>query len=92
MDNNKVFEIISSIIKENLPKDSEFKEVSITDTLDKLGFDSLSFINMIIEIESAFGFEINEDDLYFSRFNDVESLVDYVIKSKETEKINKLKT
>lgn len=44
------------------------------------GLDSLSLINMIIDIESTFGFEFNETDMIMENFSTISSISNLINK------------
>ena len=49
---------------------------------ENYGLDSISAISLIIDIETLFGFEFDDDDLIFSKFNTLEKLLDIVEKNR----------
>ena len=49
-------------------------------SLESLSFDSITFIKCVVDIETAFEFEFDDDMLLLSAFNVVGDLVGYVKK------------
>ena len=45
---------------------------------EDLGMDSLRFINMIVALESAYGFEFDDEYLSYERLATVKDIADYV--------------
>ena len=68
----KVISLMNSILE--IPID--------TDCLDKnlllLGFNSLSFLKVLIQVEDVFNFEFDEDDIHVSNFNSINDLVLFI--------------
>lgn len=55
------------------------EEVRLTDCLERdLNVDSLGFIELVIELENAFGVQFEDDHVFVAAYPDVQSLVDYV--------------
>ncbi|MEZ0536709.1 acyl carrier protein [Caldicellulosiruptoraceae bacterium PP1] len=67
-----VFEKLSEIIANKLNIDKE--EITLTKTFEDLGLDSLDIVEIVMEIEDAFGIEIEED----KNFGNVGDLVKYI--------------
>ena len=51
---------------------------SIEDDIFELGIGSIDIIRYIVAIEEAFGFEFDDEELAFSRFNNIKNLSLYV--------------
>ena len=75
---NKVIELI----KDNLALD---EEVDIDTPLKSLSLDSLSFINLIIEIEETYDIDFSFDELDIKKWNNVNDFIQ-TIKEKLNEK------
>ena len=73
---SKIFEVIAATLSELLaiPANS----VRIDEPLSEINLDSLNFVNLVIALETEFGFEFDGDKLLISEFPTVSSLVDYV--------------
>lgn len=67
-----VFEKLSEIIANKLNIDKD--EITLNKTFDDLGLDSLDIVEIVMEIEDAFGIEIEED----KNFSNVEEIVKYI--------------
>lgn len=48
------------------------------DKLKSLGFDSINFVKIVVEIEKAFDFEFDDDNLEIGKFLEFKNLSDYV--------------
>lgn len=57
-------------------------EISVEDTLEDLGINSLAFIRIIIEIEEKYGFEFDDEDLNYQKFKYVKDVIEYIEKNK----------
>lgn len=79
----KVVDILSKIFYyKSVDKDL----IEYVDLIDDLEIDSISFISMLVEIESAFGITIPDDFLlvnYFSTVEDIVNLVKSMLEAKE---------
>lgn len=45
---------------------------------EDLGMDSLRFINMIVALENAYGFEFDDEFLSYERLSTVKDVADYI--------------
>lgn len=71
--------IISMIAQISVPQ-REASEVSLSASLDQdLNVDSLSFIELLIELENTFGFTFDEDFLLMGAYPNVGTVVTYVL-------------
>lgn len=75
---NKVIELI----KDNLALD---EEVDIDTPLKSLSLDSLSFINLIVQIEETYDIDFSFDELDIKKWNNVNDFIQ-TIKEKLNEK------
>ena len=75
MDINKIKEKVFEIIKNNVQVD---KELSPNDKIEDLGIDSLTFVKIIVAIESEFGFQFLDEELDKDVFVDINSFIKYV--------------
>lgn len=57
---------------------SQIDEVNIDMDFESLNLNSISFITMVVQIESAFDFEFDDEMLLVIKFPTVKSIVDYV--------------
>lgn len=72
----KTSEKVIWIIKDKL---SGKTDVGPQDKLQDLNVDSVAFIQIIVALESEFGFEFEDEKLLFTAFPTVKDMVDYVI-------------
>lgn len=72
----------NSDIKAILSEILECKPEDITDDIDlaELGFDSLKFINLIVELEAKYDIEIFDSDLVVDKFKSVTSILETLAK------------
>ncbi|WP_373265141.1 non-ribosomal peptide synthetase [Hungatella hathewayi] len=68
---------VLDIIVSNLNKEVT-KEISLEEDIIKLGFDSISFINVVVAIENEFSLEFEDDKLLISSFSSIKSILEYV--------------
>ncbi len=59
--------------------------IDVNDKLQELGINSLSFIKIVVSIESAFSVEFDDEYLNFEKFNTVNDLITYIIKNSKSE-------
>lgn len=67
-------EKIQSIIRDNI----KVCEVTPELRLNELNIDSITFIKIIVSLESEFEFEFEDEKLLFSTFPTIQSIIDYV--------------
>ena len=66
---------ILKVIKDNLQTKVEY-DLSPEDSIEELGIDSISYIDLIVGIENEFGIEIDDDKLFFPKGEKLSYLVD----------------
>lgn len=70
----------------------DIKLIEYVDFLEDLGLDSISFITLVVELESDFGLEIPDDKLLMDNFRNIDAIVhiiyDYISKDEETVNID----
>jgi acyl carrier protein len=76
----QIEEKIKGILAVNLENKITAKQINRNDELKDFGINSISFIKIIVGIETEFGIEFADEDLDTDRFQTVQSLVDYVKK------------
>lgn len=86
---NELIELMSTLFDEKC-FDSDI--IEYVDLIDDLGMDSMTFISLIIEIESKFNIEVPDDFLlmdYFKNVNDILKIIENEIsrKANETEAV-----
>ena len=59
--------------------------VTAHDKLNDLGFDSISFIKLVIEMENRFGIEFDDKMLDYTRYNTVAELIELVENKKNVQ-------
>lgn len=62
------------IIRENI----SLETISLEMSLEELDVDSITFIKIIVAIESEFDFEFDDEKLLFSAFPTIQTMIDYV--------------
>ena len=74
---DELMELVTSLKpSNNIPFEGKINET--TRLIEDLGFDSISIIRLIVEIESKYGIIVNEDDLLIDRLNNLSLLSDLV--------------
>lgn len=79
---------VINIIKNKVNLRIPINEITNESPLEEIGIDSLSFLRIIIEIESEFGFEFNMEDLNNQNFQTLGCVISY-IKENINDGINK---
>lgn len=69
---------VISIIKDSIPGDTE---VTPKKSLQEMEIDSITFIKIVVELETTFDFEFVDEKLILSAFSTVQDMIDYVQKS-----------
>ncbi|MCX8130467.1 MAG: acyl carrier protein [Clostridia bacterium] len=64
-----------SIIKQNV---SFINDIDPANKLQDLGINSITFIKIVVAIEAEFGFEFNDDELNYDKFNSLSDVVKYI--------------
>lgn len=76
-DNESVEGKVIRIIKSNIG-DKENLSILADMELGYIGINSINFIKIIVDIESEFGFEFDDDKLSHKAFTNVENVIEYV--------------
>ena len=71
---------IKKIIADNIDIQTISQDIGLEFKLADIGVNSISFIKIIVSIETEFGFEFSDEDLVYNIFPTLESLVSYVRK------------
>jgi len=71
---------IRSIIGDNIDLIVPIDSIGLEDDLSGLGVNSVSFIKMVVAIETEFGFEFDDDSLDFNNFKTIGDLSSYINK------------
>jgi acyl carrier protein len=69
----KVFDVIISTLIEKISSN-----VPIDAAFDSIGLDSLTFIQIVVNLESEFDFEFDDEKLLITEFPTVKSMIEYV--------------
>lgn len=73
---NKLKEIIAKNLDANISIGDIDDEASLYE--DGIGLDSISIVNLIVQIESNFNFSFEEDEINSDLFRNVNSLADFI--------------
>lgn len=71
----KIIEIIGKVTGVD-----NIEEVLSQEDLTEAGVNSVSFIKVIVGCENEFGIEFDDDELDFTKYNDLDALSDFVEK------------
>lgn len=71
----ELIELISELFKD---KGFDIDIIEYVDLIDDLGMDSITFISIVVEIESQFDIEISDDMLLLENFKCVDDIVSIV--------------
>lgn len=69
-----------NILIEALGEELTVVQINMTDRFEDIGVNSLNFIKFIVNIESEFGFEFEDDALNLNNYKNIMSMVDYIDK------------
>jgi len=69
---NQAFEVIRSILSEK-----ELHSISIDTDFSSIGIDSITFIKIVVALESEFDFEFDDEMLLITKFPTIKSIVEY---------------
>lgn len=68
----KAFKVITSTL------DSKIKDVTLKTAFGGAAVDSITFINIVVALESEFDFEFDDDMLLLTKFDTIKSMLEYV--------------
>ena len=71
----EVIELISELFKDN---GFDIDIIEYVDLIDDLGMDSITFISIVVEIESHFDIEVPDEMLMLENFKSVDNIVSIV--------------
>ena len=71
----EVIELISELFKD---KGFDIDIFEYVDLIDDLGMDSITFISIVVEVETHFGIEVQDDMLLLENFKCVDDIVSIV--------------
>lgn len=80
-DRQQLISAVARLFAEQLHVDVPSPE---TDLIDAGAIDSLSLVELLVQIERAFGVTVSMDDLDLANFRTVERIADYVASRQET--------
>lgn len=69
---------ITQIIIDNIDMQKPLHDIDIDLKLADIGVNSITFIGIVVAIETEFDFEFGDEDLNHNKFPNLESLVSYV--------------
>ena len=78
-----IYEVIVSDLADNIAP-----QISIDVDLNSIGLDSISFVKIVVDLETRFDFEFEDEKLSLSEFPTIKTLIDYV--ASMTKSITKL--
>ena len=78
MNINNIEAKIRAIIEENAEMQKDFSHITSDIDLKNIGINSISFIKIVVSIETEFGIEFEDEDLDYNKFPNIKSLVNYV--------------
>lgn len=79
MDKNEIKSKLVDMLAELFPDSGVDKDVlDYADLMDDLGMDSVTFITLVVEIETCFGVTIPDNMLLMERFNNADSIVNII--------------
>lgn len=71
---------LRKIIMELLELTKPIEEIENDEDLTKLGMNSISTIELVVEVEAKYDFEFNDEDLLVENFKTIERLATYIEK------------
>lgn len=81
--NEQLLPVLSKVF---LNIQSYLEQISNIDLIDDLGMDSVTFITLLIEIESQFQITISDEFLLFDNFRNINDIIDTIKVHLNTEK------
>ena len=78
MNMNNIETKIRAIIGENAEMQKDFSHIASDIDLKNIGINSITFIKIVVSIETEFGIEFEDEDLDYNKFPNIKSLVNYV--------------
>ena len=76
---NRIRKLLSSLAeKENYYLSESFEKVGIDEDLTNIGINSISFIKMIVTIESEFGIEIDDENLDVGKISTLRKVIEII--------------
>ena len=79
MTEDQIKSIIIEMVQAQIPE-SVNSELTLTDDLNDLGFDSIQVVNLIVTIEEQFNFEFSTTDLNLKNFQSINNIVNLLCK------------
>lgn len=76
---SKIIQIVKEVDSLGIP----IEDLTVEDELILVGINSISFIKIVVGIETEFEFEFNDEDLDFGKFKTIKDLVVYVKNHKD---------
>lgn len=75
---NDIEEKVLKIIMENMENIKDSNNITSDMSLKYLGINSITFIKIVLTIETEFGFEFGDEDLDYNKFLTLKDLVKYI--------------
>ena len=72
----EVIELISELFKD---KGFDIDILEYVDLIDDLGMDSITFISIVVEVETHFNIEVPDDMLLMDNFKKVDNIVNIIM-------------
>lgn len=77
MERQRIIKLVTDIIQEVVAQ-KQIVVLEQTSLTTDLGFDSLMFVDLIVEIETEFNFEFEDEYLLIENIDKVKNIIDYV--------------
>ena len=71
-DKERLIEIISDVLDVDLSNDD------LSKPMDEIGINSINFIKLVVKCEALLDFEIEDDMLLISKFENLNDFIDYI--------------
>ncbi len=71
-DKERLIEIISDVLDVDLSNDD------LSKPMDEIGINSINFIKLVVKCEALLDFEIEDDMLLISKFENLNDFIDYM--------------
>ena len=71
-DKERLIEIISDVLDVDLSNDD------LSKPMDEIGINSINFIKLVVKCEALLDFEIEDDMLLISKFENLNNFIDYM--------------
>lgn len=70
--------VLKSIISDTFEENSSIEDIGLDSPLNDIGINSISFIKIVVAIESEFNIEFEDEYLEYSKWNTLNDIISYI--------------